>query len=175
MFRPMPTLSQIVEYTNEYLRIREIEDWPNALNGLQIENSGRVTKIGAAVDVSELTAVHDGNNFAPRFGFSYAIDEKTAIRGGYGIFFGRTTGIMLGTSHSQNGIQVTGVTLNCTLVPNPCLTYPAIFTTPPAVGAQTPSLYLFTKDYAQPYIQQGRVGVERELFANMRLYICRPI
>lgn len=48
----MPTLSEIVEYVNEYLRIREIEDWPNALNGLQIENSGRVTKIGAAVDVS---------------------------------------------------------------------------------------------------------------------------
>jgi dinuclear metal center YbgI/SA1388 family protein len=48
----MPSLSDIVEYTNEYLRVQEIEDWPNALNGLQIENSGRVTKIGAAVDVS---------------------------------------------------------------------------------------------------------------------------
>src|SRR5205807_9883748 len=52
MFRPMPTLSQIVEYTNEYLRVQEIEDWPNALNGLRIENPGRVTKIGAAVDIS---------------------------------------------------------------------------------------------------------------------------
>src|SRR5437764_11017481 len=52
MFRPMPTLSQIVDYTNDYLRIEEIEDWPNALNGLQIENSSKVTKIGAAVDVS---------------------------------------------------------------------------------------------------------------------------
>ena len=48
----MASLSEIVEYTNDYLRIAEIEDWPNALNGLQIENSGRVTKIGAAVDVS---------------------------------------------------------------------------------------------------------------------------
>jgi len=48
----MPSLSEIVEYADEYLRIREIEDWPNALNGLQIENSGRVRKIGAAVDVS---------------------------------------------------------------------------------------------------------------------------
>jgi dinuclear metal center YbgI/SA1388 family protein len=48
----MPTLSEILEYANEYLRIREIEDWPNALNGLQVENSGSVTKIGAAVDVS---------------------------------------------------------------------------------------------------------------------------
>jgi dinuclear metal center YbgI/SA1388 family protein len=48
----MASLSQIVAYTDKYLRIREIGDWENALNGLQIENSGRVTKIGAAVDVS---------------------------------------------------------------------------------------------------------------------------
>jgi dinuclear metal center YbgI/SA1388 family protein len=48
----MATLSEIIEHTNKYLRIRKIEDWPNALNGLQIENSGSVTKIGAAVDVS---------------------------------------------------------------------------------------------------------------------------
>src|SRR4029453_12149973 len=44
-------LSEIVRYIDDYLRIREIEDWPNAVNGLQIENSGRVAKIGAAVDV----------------------------------------------------------------------------------------------------------------------------
>src|SRR5438876_11814424 len=48
----MATLSEIVEYTNKYLRVRKVEDWPNALNGLQIENSGSITKIGAAVDVS---------------------------------------------------------------------------------------------------------------------------
>src|SRR5438552_15561335 len=48
----MSTLSEIIDYTNDFLRIDEIEDWPNALNGLQIENSGRVMKIGAAVDVS---------------------------------------------------------------------------------------------------------------------------
>jgi dinuclear metal center YbgI/SA1388 family protein len=48
----MSSLSGIVEYIDKYLRIHEIGDWPNALNGLQIENSGRVRKIGAAVDVS---------------------------------------------------------------------------------------------------------------------------
>lgn len=48
----MASLSEIVGYANEYLRIREIGDWDNALNGLQIENSGQVTKIGSAVDVS---------------------------------------------------------------------------------------------------------------------------
>src|SRR5438876_5849099 len=46
------SLSQIVKYGDKYLRVRKIEDWPNALNGLQIENSGNVMKIGVAVDVS---------------------------------------------------------------------------------------------------------------------------
>src|SRR5216117_3891084 len=48
----MALLDEIVSYTDAYLRIAEIGDWDNALNGLQIANSGRVTKIGAAVDVS---------------------------------------------------------------------------------------------------------------------------
>jgi len=48
----MASVSDIVTYTDDFLRIRDIGDWDNALNGLQIENSGRVTRIGAAVDVS---------------------------------------------------------------------------------------------------------------------------
>ena len=48
----MASLSDIVSYADRYLRIRDVGDWDNALNGLQIENSGRVTRIAAAVDVS---------------------------------------------------------------------------------------------------------------------------
>ena len=48
----MASLSNIIAYTDRFLRIQEVGDWDNALNGLQIENSGRVTRIGAAVDVS---------------------------------------------------------------------------------------------------------------------------
>jgi hypothetical protein len=125
----------------------------------------------AAVGLNTTTPVRDRNNFAPRFGFSYGFDEKTVLRGGYGIFFGRTPAIMLGTSHSQNGIQVTGVSLNCTLVPNPCPIYPNIFSAAPTAGGVNPSLYLFARDYAQPYVQQGRLGVERELFANTSLSV----
>ncbi|MEK6283579.1 MAG: TonB-dependent receptor [Acidobacteriota bacterium] len=123
-----------------------------------------------AAGLSTTTRVRDNNNFGPRFGFSYGYDDKTVIRGGYGIFYGRTTAIMLGTSHSQNGIQVTGVSLSCTTTPlNPCLTYPAIFAAAPTAGVLTPSLYLFSRDYEQPYVQQGRLGIEREVFANTSL------
>jgi dinuclear metal center YbgI/SA1388 family protein len=48
----MASLCDIVSYTNDFLRISGVGDWDNALNGLQIENSGRVTRIGVAVDVS---------------------------------------------------------------------------------------------------------------------------
>src|SRR6478736_3135335 len=48
----MASLSDIVSYTDDFLRISDVGDWDNSLNGLQIENSGRVTRIGAAVDVS---------------------------------------------------------------------------------------------------------------------------
>jgi dinuclear metal center YbgI/SA1388 family protein len=48
----MTMLTGLVRYADKLLRLTEIEDYPNALNGLQIENSGAVTKIGAAVDAS---------------------------------------------------------------------------------------------------------------------------
>ncbi len=51
----MAHLDKIVKYSNDLLRVSAIVDWPNALNGLQIENSGTVTKIGAAVDASTRT------------------------------------------------------------------------------------------------------------------------
>ncbi len=48
----MPELTEIVRYADELLRLPEIEDYANALNGLQLENAGSVNKIGAAVDAS---------------------------------------------------------------------------------------------------------------------------
>ncbi len=109
----------------------------------------------------------DKNNFAPRFGVSYAFDEKTVIRAGYGLFYGRTPAILLATATSNNGIQITGVNLTCGIVPS-CPGYPSILSAPPAgVNAATPNVYFFDKDYEQPYVQQGRLAFERELWRNM--------
>jgi dinuclear metal center YbgI/SA1388 family protein len=47
------SVAELVGYLDQYLRIREIPDEPNAINGLQVENaSGRVDRIVAAVDAS---------------------------------------------------------------------------------------------------------------------------
>ncbi len=46
----MPTLSELVTYCDTRTRRSAFKDAPGALNGLQLANDGRVTKIGAAVD-----------------------------------------------------------------------------------------------------------------------------
>jgi dinuclear metal center YbgI/SA1388 family protein len=46
-------LQEVVEYMDTLLRCGEIPDYSGALNGLQVENSGTVSRIAAAVDASQ--------------------------------------------------------------------------------------------------------------------------
>jgi dinuclear metal center YbgI/SA1388 family protein len=48
----VPNLSTITEYLDRLLRTREIPDYPPALNGVQLENRGEISKVAAAVDFS---------------------------------------------------------------------------------------------------------------------------
>ncbi len=50
------SLATICSYLDEYLRIQEVPDEPNAVNGLQVENrSGHIERIVAAVDATMAT------------------------------------------------------------------------------------------------------------------------
>jgi dinuclear metal center YbgI/SA1388 family protein len=48
-----PNTDHVVRYLDEYLRVAEIPDDARALNGLQVENSGRVRVVMGAVDASQ--------------------------------------------------------------------------------------------------------------------------
>ena len=52
---PAARLVEIVKYCDRILRTREIKDYDGALNGLQVENSGAVTRIAACVDATPKT------------------------------------------------------------------------------------------------------------------------
>jgi dinuclear metal center YbgI/SA1388 family protein len=45
-------IEAIADYLTDYLRISEIPDYPNALNGLQLTHRGPVRRLAAAVDTS---------------------------------------------------------------------------------------------------------------------------
>ncbi len=48
-------LATIASHLDALLRVRETPDYPPALNGVQVENRGPVTRIAAAVDTSART------------------------------------------------------------------------------------------------------------------------
>lgn len=60
---PSVSLSELSTYLSDYLDIKSVNDYGQAYNGLQLENSGSVSRIAAAVDACEAVfekAVHDG-------------------------------------------------------------------------------------------------------------------
>ena len=50
----MVELSEIVKFCNERVGTDSITDFPGAHNGLQLENNGKISKIGAAVDAGKV-------------------------------------------------------------------------------------------------------------------------
>ena len=48
-------LAELTAFLDGYLRIAEVPDWPNAMNGLQVQNGGTVERLAAAVDACQTT------------------------------------------------------------------------------------------------------------------------
>ncbi len=117
----------------------------------------------AAAGIDTARNNNDHNNVAPRFGFAWnpAKSDRLVVRGGYGLFYGRTPSIALGTAHSNNGLNSISITLN-----NPTgLVYPFRFSSLADIQARggqpaTPNLFVFERNYQQPYTMQGSFGVE---------------
>lgn len=62
----MPKLSEIVAFCDQRIRLSEVKDFDGAYNGLQIENSGEVRKVAAAVDAGRMPfekAIEEGVDF----------------------------------------------------------------------------------------------------------------
>ena len=59
------SLTKLVQYADRILKTAEFTDYPGAVNGLQVQNSGHVTRIASAVDATLTTvrlAIDEGAN-----------------------------------------------------------------------------------------------------------------
>src|SRR5262249_52583968 len=116
----------------------------------------------AGLDTSVMN--RDKNNLGPRIGIAYSpAGRKYVMRAGYGLFYGRTTSIMVGTAHSNNGLNVHTITFTGNQVP----TYPNIFTSlPTGASLPRPTIFVFDPGFQNPRVQQASAGVEYQLMAN---------
>ena len=104
----------------------------------------------------------DNNNIAPRLGFAWTPgnSNRTVVRGGYGVFYGRTTSIMIGTADSNNGINVQTIAFTGASIP----VYPNIYSSMPAgVTLPKPNIFVFDPKFQNPKVTQSSLGVDQQL------------
>src|SRR3954453_16697585 len=124
----------------------------------------------AAAGINTAEVPEDHNNIAPRFGFAWTPNtaSRTVVRGGYGIFYGRTPAIMIGTAHSNNGINVQTLSFSGSLIP----TYPNIYSSiPTGVTLPKPTIFAFDPNFQNPKVQQSSLGIERGLTNDLAVSV----
>ena len=123
-----------------------------------------------AIGVGRSLRRADKNNFAPRFGFSYRLDRqgKTALRGGWGVYYSHYSGNVPGDL-SRGPFAATTVVTNSIVNGAPLFTLANPFSTSGAPG--TVSLAAVTPRLLNSYAQQYSLSLERELTSNIGLRI----
>ena len=106
----------------------------------------------------------DKNNFAPRVGFAWQpFDDKTVVRGGYGIYYdlpivGNELGGVYGNPPFRSTSTFNGTLANPISLNNP---FPTV-----AQGAATLSPTGVQRDLKSGYLQNFSLGIQREIFKD---------
>lgn len=116
----------------------------------------------------------DNNNFAPRIGLAWQLNQKTVVRGGFGIFYSGVGYYAITQSGAANPPHFVRIVINSpTTAANTALKLSDGF---PAEGlnparAVNPELYGQPQDFPQTEIYQGNIDVQRELWGGMVLSV----
>jgi outer membrane receptor protein involved in Fe transport len=121
---------------------------------------------------------NDHANFGPRVGLAWTpIGSKLVVRTGYGIFYGRTPSITVGTAFSNNALNVQTLTFTGANVPQ----YPNTKCGPPVAAptcsaptggtAGVPTIFVFQPNYREPDVQQANLGLEYQIQPTMSVQV----
>jgi len=155
-FLPRVTFNLGVRY--EYQQLPE----PQLANA----DTSVIPNVGRTLNEATSFMPSDKNNFGPRVGFAVDLfgDGKTALRGGYGLYYGRIINstiynalINTGNPAGQTQVNLSGAASTAPIFPN-------VLPSPPP---GTSSLQFFAKDFGAPMIHQFDLIFERELYQNL--------
>ncbi|MFB3829334.1 MAG: carboxypeptidase regulatory-like domain-containing protein [Bryobacteraceae bacterium] len=113
----------------------------------------------------------DKNNFGPRFGFAWSLNDKTVVRGGYGLFFAAQTynSTFQGSVATFDAVTTYIASLDNNATPATTLANPFPYGlrpaqgTTPGLGARYGDNLTVSDQYrVNPYTQQWQVSIQRE-------------
>ena len=141
----------------------EYQQFPDA----QIPNPSTATIPNTVVSFNQATSKlpTDKNNFGPRFGFAVALtgDGRTSLRGGYGLYYGRTINSTIYNALINTGIASGQILASLQPTSAAAPIFPNVLAAPPPGSA---SLQYFAPDFGNPMIHQADLIFEREIIRN---------
>jgi outer membrane receptor protein involved in Fe transport len=150
------------------------DNWRPASNlninlGVRYEVQTVPTLHGTPLEPRTSALKTDKNNFGPRFGLSWdpTKDQKTVIRLGGGLYYGRTQNSTIANLITNNGVRFVSYQLTPTSAGAPI--FPAVLSAPPTVAGTKPDIVFADSHFVNPITYQGDFSIEREIVHNTTL------
>jgi len=145
--------------------------------GLRYDYQANPEPVAPNPEIPETQSLYkDRTNIGPRVGVAWDLrgNGKTVVRGGYGIYYGRTPNGTIDNALRQTGLNdptksLIGLTLRPTDAGSP--TYPNILPALPASVVGQTGVYRLGLDFRRPRMQEVNVGVERTLMRNLSVSV----
>jgi hypothetical protein len=176
---PVENQGRLVNLLFDQIRIGTTAAPAGSPNGFVQAEGGQLAGVPT---VEKTLAPVDKNNFAPRIGFAYVLDEKLkmVVRGGYGIYYDRISTRFANTQlfnypYFALGVGLPGIlrTFQNPFIPLPTPSqFPTTATIPsplsplsPIVGVPIAGVYV-DPELQTPYVQQYNIGLQWEFWNN---------
>ncbi len=109
------------------------------------------------------------NNWGPRLGLAYSINDKTVIRAGAGMFYARFQGALLQSAFLSNGLYQPSISVLPGAAGAPV--FPATVASLTGFPQGSANIVITGDDFRNPYTIQSDFAIERQIARDMSLTV----